>query len=270
MAKLSFPVVCSDINEFCNRQKEIFVRADDEKQKKTGRKRKLSSEVLKTTEEEISNHDLSLSSKASKDIHSIIIKNWKALDLDKYLQGTISQRTLERATGILFSPHHIFVLFFILFILLFHSLFLAVVAPEPNDKPGNQPSIRVQSINDIYSIITHCVLSYWIQDHTFDLESSTTQASNRIPSEFYYCFKFKEISSLPSAWRQGPRKIDGKINGEVFFLTKKSSSSSLLNYIQKFTIIEDRLNPLKRFNVSAINKGTLLNNVGRLGTSVFT
>jgi hypothetical protein len=48
------------------------------------------------------------------------------------------------------------------------------------------------------------------------------------------------------------------------------SSSSSLNYIQKFTIIEDRLNLLKRFNVSAINKGTLLNNVGRLGTSVLT
>jgi hypothetical protein len=38
-------------------------------------------------------------------------------------------------------------------------------------------------------------------------------------------------------------------------------SSSLLNYIQKFTIIEDRLNLLERFNVSAINKGTLLNQI---------
>jgi hypothetical protein len=56
----------------------------------------------------------------------------------------------------------------------------------------------------------------------------------------------------------------------LMVMKESSSSSSLLNYIQKFTIIEDRLNLLERFNVSAINKGTLLNNVGRLGTSVFT
>jgi hypothetical protein len=60
------------------------------------------------------------------------------------------------------------------------------------------------------------------------------------------------------------RFLYGQENDRILICECVLSSSSLLNYIQKFTIIEDRLNLLKRFNVSAINKGTLLNNVGRV------